>query len=207
MTDALPVTDDEHRKAVFALVEEFGRFGLRLLALGSTALLFKLGSVGHTKDADLHPFPVEDSLQYLDAVDAVCSSLDARYRIEPDGSSITLHVPIDGRDVPVELIEGREDFVQPEVLADAVATGSPREGVVVPTWEHVVTMKAEAWYDRPGRMKQKFLEDLLELRDRLKQESVILSLAEVHRLVAMRTARKRVAMEVELGRIFVDLLE
>lgn len=197
-----PVTDEEHRQAVQVLVRELGKGGLSILAVGSTAVLFATGRLGMTKDADVHPFPVEDWLAYHDLLEAVLERLGGTLQLETDGASMTAHIPVRGRNVPVELIEGREDFIQPEVLADAVASSRVIDGVHVPTWEHIVTMKAEAWFDRTGSKKDKFLEDLGELRDRIQDRGASLSRSEVRRLVGMRPERKHDAMNRVVDQTF-----
>lgn len=144
-------------------------------------------------------------MEFHDAIEAATKALKGTMKQEPDGASITLHVPVRGRDVPIELITGGE-FITPEVLADAVKTATPREGLFIPSWEHLATMKAEAWFDRTGPEKAKYLLDLANLRDLMAQEAAPLSRREVRRLVRMREDRKRREMLLTIERVFVLLL-
>ncbi|MBI4394341.1 MAG: nucleotidyltransferase [Euryarchaeota archaeon] len=196
------VSDDEQREVLRLLAREFHTDGLHLLVLGSTARLFKTGHHGATKDMDLHPFPVGDVENYLAVIERVAAALHGHYRIEPDGASISLYVPTPNGDVPVELIEGREDFISPEVLKDAVMTAGKADDIYVPSWEHLVAMKAEAMFDRVGAQKARFSEDLLQMAKTLSASGEMLGRGEVNRIVALRPERKRDAMRLALERIF-----
>lgn len=203
MTGDRLITAEEQREAVALVARELGKRGLKVLALGSVAVLLRTGvTTSSSKDIDLHPFPVEDFIHYHDAIEEAAKALHGHMKLEPDGASITMHVPIRGGDVPVELITGREDFIHPNVLADAVKSAVVREGILVPTWEHLIAMKAEAWFDRTGPEKQKYLLDLSTIRDRTGEERAPLKRRELRRLVEMREARKREEMLRTIERVF-----
>ena len=205
MTDA-PITDADHREALRALAAHFRPHGLRILALGSSAVLLKSGMAGGTKDIDVHPFPVGDFERYWDAVGAVAQSLGGTVKLEPDGASITMHISTPHGMAPVELIEGREDFIEPHVLKDATETAHDVDGVLVPSWEHIAAMKAEAWFDRTGEARGKYREDMVKLAARFATDGTRLHAAELERLVRLRPARKQAEMLGTLFRVFDAVL-
>lgn len=206
--DAL-VTPEEQREATRLVAGELAKHGLEVLVLGSVAVLLRVGGAvrtSSTKDVDMHAFPVGDVVQYWDILEASAKNLHGSMRMGTDGAAFVLHVPVQGRDVPVEIIEGNEDFIPPMVLVDAVETAIRIDGVWVPTWEHIAVMKAEAWFDRTGDMKRKYLEDLATLAGHLRPGAERLNRSELKRLVAMREERKRQDMLLTLERVFAGLV-
>lgn len=206
MTD-VPISDAEHREALRALAAEFAKHGIRIMALGSSAVLLKSGMAGGTKDIDVHPFPVGDFEKYWDAIELVAKNLGGTVKIEPDGASITMHIRIRDRMVPVELIEGREDFIEPHVLDDAKKSAQDVNGILVPSWEHVAVMKAEAWYDRTGETRAKYREDMVKLASRFAEDGTRLDAAELERLVKLRPERKHEEMLSTIFRVLDRVLQ
>ncbi|MHB8584888.1 MAG: hypothetical protein ACYDDF_03510 [Thermoplasmatota archaeon] len=68
-----------------------------------------------------------------------------------------------------------------------------------------MAMKAEAYYDRVGLAKQKYLEALTLVRGRLEEGGVTLKRAELERVVRMRHERKHDDMLTILFRVFAKL--
>lgn len=176
------------------IAAELHKRGFGLMALGSSAVLLKSGAVGSTKDVDVHPFHVEDVEKYWTVVEEVAHALGGHHKFEKDGASITLHIRVRGQMVPVEFIEGREDFIEPEVLADALKSAKVVDGIHVPSWEHLVAMKTEAWYDRTGEKRVKYLADLGRIRERVEAARESLKAAELERVIKLRPARKHEEM-------------
>lgn len=200
-------TAEEQIRALERIAGELAESGLGVLALGSAAVVLRTGQRGTTtKDLDLHAYPVDDFMQFWDALEEAVDRLGGRMDLEEDGASITAYIPHSGPDIPVEFVLGREDFIEPEVLQDAVETAEEREGILLPSWEHIVTMKAEAWFDRTGQEQRKYLGDLADVRDWMAQADRTLDRAEVQRLVELRPERKRREMMLTIGRVFEDLI-
>lgn len=199
-------TAEEQLAALERIAHELEGSDLGILALGSAAVVMRTGQRGTTtKDLDLHAYPVDDILAFEDGLRDAIERLDGRMSWEPDGASITAHVPHGAREIPVEFILGREDFIEPEVLEDAVETAETaeeHEGILVPSWEHIVTMKAEAWFDRTGQEQRKYLSDLADIRDWMAEQDLDLDQAEARRLVGLRPERKRRDMLLTIGRVF-----
>lgn len=127
------VSEAEQRLAVHLLADVLGERGFKILLLGSVAVLFKSGQGGLTKDVDVHVPPSEDYESYYDALDWAVQRLGGPPpKLATDGSSITLWIPVEGRDVPVEVIEGREDFIDPVVLSDGMATATHHNDLYPP---------------------------------------------------------------------------
>lgn len=63
-------------------------------------------------------------------------------------------------------------------------------------------MKVEAWFDRTGRERDKYLADLRSIREWMDERDGELSGDEVRRLVELRPERKRREMMLTIGRIF-----
>lgn len=193
----------EQIEALHDLADELRKGDVGVLVLGSAAVVARTGQRSTTtKDLDLHAFPVDDVLELQSVLEDAIGRLGGSMRWEPDGASITAHVPVGGREIPVEIVLGRDEFIPPEVLEDAVDTAEEQDGVLVPSWEHLVTMKAEAWFDRTGRRRDKYLEDLRTIRDWMDEQDEGLSEGEVRRLVGLRPERKRREILLTIGRIF-----
>lgn len=198
----------EQVEALDSLATELRKTGIGVLALGSAAVILRTGQRSTTtKDLDLHVFPVDDILELEDKLDDALERLGGTMQWEPDGATITAHVPTGGREIPVEIVLGRDEFISPEVLADAVETAEDRDGVLVPSWEHIVTMKAEAWFDRTGTQRNKYLADLRSIREGMDEQDEDLREDEIHRLIAFRPERKRREMALTIGRIFEGRME
>lgn len=199
---------EEQLRMLSRIADALDQTPLGVLALGSAAVILRTGPSGTvTKDLDLHVYPTDDILAFQDALEeAIVDRLEGRMAWEPDGASLTAHVPVMGKEMPVEIILGRENFIEPEVLEDAVRTAEEQDGVLVPSWEHIVSMKAEAWFDRSIHRKEKYLEDLWEIREILEETGDTLEREEVERLVGMRPERKHPGMTRIVIRVFGDLL-
>jgi predicted RNA-binding protein len=68
-------------------------------------------------------------------------------------------------------------------------------------------MKAEAWFDRTGPEKQKYLLDLSTMRERVGEEGVSLKRKELRRLVELRDARKHDEMIRTIERVFAGQVQ
>ncbi len=170
--------------------------GMGVLVLGRVAMAFLFDLGGSSKDVDVHPFPLEDK-DLVRMADLIERELGPRGRLrwEPDGRSLTVIVPIGDRDVPVELVLGGEDWIGEDVLVDAVRTGVRREGVVVPTPEHLFVMKAEAAVDRrTGYEASKFRQDMVQIARAVRSKDASLDMEEIERLIRMRPARKHASL-------------
>lgn len=199
MTDL--ITDAEHREAIRLLVEALGKHDLKVMALGSTALLLRTGRLGTTKDVDIHAFPLEDAERSFDTLEVIARDLGGHQKLSPDGATTTLWIPVRGLMVPVGLIEGGSEFITPEVLRDAIKTATVIAGAYVPSWEHFIAMKAEAHFDRTGEAQRKYLADLTLIRDRLPIGSR-LDAKELERVIRLRPSRKHADMLATAFRIF-----
>lgn len=102
---------------------------------------------------------------------------------------------------------GRRDFIEPNVLEDAVEGAQERESVLVPSLEHLVVMKAEARFDRTGPQERKYTQDLSALREWMEREKENLDRGEIGRLVAMRPERKHDDLRRTIERMFEDVLQ
>lgn len=95
----------------------------------------------------------------------------------------------------MELIFGGEDWIDEDVLEDAIRTGEEMDGVLVPTDEHLFVMKAEAYVDRRDQsVADKFLTDMIQIVEALDDKDMRLDNDEVARLVMMRPKRKHEEM-------------
>ena len=203
MRSHAPFSADEQLQALGTIAEELRETDLDVLAPGSAAVVLRTGQRSIvTKDLDVHPFPSDDVLDLWDGIEEAIQRLGGSVEWEPDGATITAHVPMAGRDLPVEFVLGRENFIEPEVLEDAMETAEKRERVLVPSWEHIVVMKAEAWFDRTGREQETYLRDLTDIRDWMEETGTSLQRGEVERLVELRPERKHREMMLTIGRIF-----
>lgn len=203
MTSGGAFSAREQVEALNEIADELRRGDLGVLALGSAAVVLRTGQRSTTtKDLDLHVFPVDDVLELEETIQEAIARLGGTMQWEPDGASITAHVPVNGREIPVEIVLGRDEFIQPGVLEDAVEGAEDLQGVLVPSWEHIVTTKAEAWFDRAGRRQEKYLADLRTIREWMDDEDESLSSDEVRRLVELRPERKHRDMMLTIGRVF-----
>jgi hypothetical protein len=167
------------------------------MVLGRVALLYLFGEGRGSKDVDLHPYPMgsRDLMAMHDQLEAVVSGEGGRVRWEPDGRSMTLYYPIDDRLIPVEFVLGGEDWISPEVLEDAVGTGTLSGLVLVPSPEHLLVMKAEAYYDRMAESTDnRFKDDMVQIVSGASRAGIAMDPLEVHRLILMRPPRKHHVM-------------
>lgn len=167
------------------------------MVLGRVALLYLFGEGRGSKDVDLHPYPMRsrDLMALYDRLEAVVDVNGGRVRWEPDGRSMTLHYPIGDRLIPVELVLGGEDWISPEVLEDAIGTGTLSGRVLVPSPEHLLVMKAEAYYDRMADSHDnRFKDDMVQIVDGATRAGMTLDPQEIHRLILMRPPRKHPVM-------------
>jgi len=170
---------------------------LRILVLGRVALFYRYNLMGISKDVDLHPFPLAevDPLALHDVLDAAVTPSGGHIKWMEDGRGLLVYYPLHDRIVPVELIFGGEDWIQEDVLEDAIRKGEEMGGVVVPSDEHLFVMKAEAYVDRKDRAAaDKYFNDLVQIVDALGKEGGALDRVEVSRLIRMRPVRKHHAM-------------
>lgn len=196
--DEGPVSPAQQVEAARGVALILDPLGFHLMALGNLAFLLLGGRPRASKDVDVHVFPVRNDKEYgalVDGLEAGLRKTGGHFRIEQDGASITAHVPVGDALVMVELIEGRPEWIAPEVLLDAVRTARRTpQGILVPTAEHLLVMKAEAYADRQGPRKAEFLQDLASIVEAFFPGGQIDD-EEVERLVAMRRSGKREAMQ------------
>lgn len=207
MTAGAPLTASEQLEALELIAGELFDCGYRVLALGSAAVVLHTGQRGTTtKDLDIHVHPSGEFMPLYETIEEMVEQLGGSISLEPDGASLTAHVPLRGKDVTVEIVLGREDFIEPETLEDAVEGAEERDGFLVPSLEHLVAMKAEAWFDRTGEKERKYLKDLRDLEEWLADVDETIEREEVVRLIQMRPERKRMAMRRRIERTFEDRL-
>jgi len=197
-----------HGRFLRELSREFEKHGLRVLVLGSSATLMLLGKARRmTKDIDIHTFPVVFP-DHIDLLQEVANIFDGNIILQPDGASIQMNTIYEGKNVTVEIIEGGgEHFLLPEVLRDIEITAEIVEGIYVPTWEHVIIMKAEAYVDRrASEQKRKYLDDLVEIHTELFSVQKMISETELDRIIELRPSRKRAELRRLTVAIFGDVL-
>jgi hypothetical protein len=190
-------SSDDQRTAVEGVAEALQPLDTNVMVLGRVALLYLFGEGRGSKDVDLHPYPMgsRDLIAMHDQLEAVVSVNGGRVRWEPDGMSMTLYYPIDDRLIPVEFVLGGEDWISPKVLEDAVGTGTISGRVLVPSPEHLLVMKAEAYYDRMAESSDnRFKDDMVQIVNGATRAGIALDPREVHRLILMRPPRKRPVM-------------
>ena len=198
MVDDLAVfSSDEQRMAVEGLAEALGPMGIKLMVLGRVAMLYLFDMGRASKDVDVHPFPMasSDIVEVQERLEAVVEKEGGHVRWEPDGRSMTVAYPLADRLVPVELVLGGEDWISLDVLEDAIRTGTDLGRVLVPSPEHLLVMKAEAFYDRmaePGH--ERFRDDMVQVAEGTERIGGALDPDEVRRLVLMRHSRKQAIM-------------
>jgi len=188
-----PVSAAEQLQAVKLMAALVRPLHLRVLVLGRVALLLRSGVGGATKDVDAHLFPAEraDQAELLEILTATIEPGGGRARIEPDGRSISVHLPVQDRLVLVEIVMGGEDWIQQDVLEDAVRTAEEIDGVMVPSLEHLYVMKAEVFVDRrDAHSVNKARQDMVRITTDLRDDGAMLDMREVRRLVLMRPKRK-----------------
>lgn len=92
------------------------------------------------------------------------------------------------------------------MLEDAKRSAQDVNGILVPSWEHVAVMKAEAWFDRTGEVRNKYREDMVKLAALSAKNGTTLDAAELERLVRLRPARKHDDMLATVFRLFDGVL-
>lgn len=157
---------------------------------------YRLGPVGKTKDIDIRPFPIDDDyyIEYWGKLEDIKERIDGTLNIENGGSTATLIARLEKQKVTIELIDaGGEKFLTKEVIDDMIDKAERIEGVYVPSVEHLVVAKAEAYMDRTegDPSKEKFRQDLVKIRERLKEKGLELAVEEIERIVNLRVERKR----------------
>lgn len=200
------ITDDEHREALGILSKEFADRGLRMLALGSSAVLLKAGIAGGTKDIDIHLFPIGDVLEYTDVIEEIAKGLGGHSAWKPDGAVFVMHIRVRGSMIPVEIIEGGADFIELHVFEDMRKSAKEVNGVLVPSWEHIVGMKAEAWWDRTGSRREEYREDLVAIAQGVEQGGEKLDATELERVIRLRQDKKHDGMLELVFRTFEAVL-
>jgi len=197
VNDLLIFSSDDQRIAVEGVADALQPLDINVMVLGRVALLYLFGEGRASKDVDLHPYPMgsRDLMTMYDQLEAVVNVKGGRIRWEPDGRSMTLYYPIDDRLIPVEFVLGGEDWISPDVLEDAVGTGTLSGRVLVPSPEHLLVMKAEAYYDRMAESSDnRFKDDMVQIVDGVTRAGMALNPQEIHRLILMRPFRKHPVM-------------
>jgi len=188
------ISEEEQKRILGELKDIFQEKNLNLLVLGSIAVHYRLGPVGKTKDIDVRPFPIDDKFDvYWDKLEEITEEINGNLNIETGGSTITLLGRIEEMDVTIELIDaGGEKFLTKKVIDDMIDTADRIEGVFVPSLEHIVVSKAEAYLDRTegDLSKEKYWEDLIRIRKKLKEKGLTLDREEIERVVKLRPERK-----------------
>ncbi len=184
----------EHRRVLERLAEKFEEHDLNLLLLGSSSVLYRYGSVRRTKDIDVHPFPMEPYEKFYEDLEELSDELNGSFTIETDGSTITFFAEIDDRTYTVELIDaGASHFLTREVLEDMVDKAENMDGLYVPSDEHLIVAKAEAYIDRNENdpNKEKFFDDLIDMREKMVEKDLALNYDEIDRVIRLRPERKQ----------------
>lgn len=188
------IGEKEHRRAIEKIAEKFKEHDIDLLLLGSSSILYRYGSVRRTKDIDVHPFPIEPYVDFYEDLEEIVEELDGSFNIETDASSITLFAEIEGKTLTIELIDvGGSHFLTKEVLEDMIDQADEMKGVFVPSDEHLIVAKAEAYIDRneDDPAKEKFFEDLIDIREKIEEKDLKLDYDELKRIVGLRPERKQ----------------
>jgi len=188
------IGEEEHRRAIEKISEKFKEHDIDLLLLGSSSILYRYGSVRRTKDIDVHPFPIEPYVDFYEDLEEIVEKLDGSFNIETDGSSITLFAEIEGKTLTIELIDaGGSHFLTKKVLNDMIDQADEVNGVFVPSDEHLIVAKAEAYIDRNegDPAKEKFFEDLIDIREKIEEKDLELDYDELKRIVGLRPERKQ----------------
>ncbi len=204
------IDEKEHYECVKKLVEAFNRHGIDILLLGSSAVLYRFGNVRSTKDIDVHPFPTDPYEEFYDRLEEVAKELNGSFNIETDGASITFFATIGDKNITVELIDaGGSHFLTEEVLQNMTETSELIRGVHVPTNEHLIAAKAEAYMDRieDDPNKEKFFDDLVGIREKLLEKDIKLDSSEIDRVVGLRVERKRDGLKRTISSQFSDIFE
>ena len=190
-------SSDEQRMAVEGVALALLPLDINVMVLGRVAMLYLFDMGRASKDVDIHPFPMgsRDIVEMQERLDSIVREKGGHVRWEPDGRSMTVAYPMDDRFIPVEIILGGEDWISPEVLEDAIGTGTYMGHVLVPSPEHLLVMKAEAYFDRmtePGH--ERFRDDMVQIVEGIERNRKSLYPAEIQRLVLMRPSRKHAIM-------------
>ncbi len=190
------IGEEEQKRILAELSERFSEKDLNILALGSIAVHYRLGPMGKTKDIDIRPFPIDDESfeEYWDKLERIKERMDGTLNMEKGGSTATLIASLKGKDVTIEVIDaGGEEFLTKKVIDDMIDKSEEIEEVYVPSVEHIVVAKAEAYMDRTegDPSKEKFRQDLVKIRERLKEKERELVGEEIERIVNLRVERKR----------------
>jgi len=142
---------------------------INVMVLGRVAMLYLFDMGRASKDVDLHPFPVgsRNILEMHERLESIVKEDGGHVRWEPDGRSMTVAYPLADRLIPVEII--------------------------LP--EHLLVMKAEAYYDRMAEHgHERFRDDMVQIVDGTERTGKDLVPSEVQRLVLMRPSRKHATM-------------
>ncbi len=202
------IGEEEHRRAIEKISEKFKEHDIDLLLLGSSSILYRYGSVRRTKDIDVHPFPIEPYVDFYEDLEEIVEKLDGSFNIETDGSSITLFAEIEGKNLTIELIDaGGSHFLTKKVLNDMIDQADEVNGVFVPSDEHLIVAKAEAYIDRNegDPAKEKFFEDLIDIREKIEEKDLELDYDELKRIVGLRPERKQSQLRSIIDTQFSDL--
>lgn len=204
------IGEEEQKRILNKLKTIFSDKDLNLLVLGSVAVHYRLGPVGKTKDIDVRPFPIEDKFdEYWDKLEAITEEINGNLNIETGGSTITLIGRINEKEITVELIDaGGEKFLTKRTIDDMIDTADKIEGLYIPSIEHLVAAKAEAYVDRTEGdiSKEKYWEDLLKIREMLKEKDMELERSELERIIDLRSERKREELSKIVNRYLYEVI-
>ncbi len=202
------IGEEEHRKVLERLGEKFQEHELNLLLLGSSSALYRYGDVRRTKDIDVHPFPIEPYEEFYEKIEELSEELDGSFNIETDGSTITFFAEIENQKYMIELIDaGGSQFLTKIVLDDMIDKADEIEGLYVPSDEHLVVAKAEAYIDHSEKdpNKDKFFDDLNDLREKMVEKDIELDRDEIHRVIGLRPGRKHADLKRIITSQFSDI--
>ncbi len=176
------IGEEEHYKVLEHLAKKFNQHGMELLLLGSSSVLYRYGHLGMTKDIDVHPFPMDPYEKFYDELEEMVKEMGGSFRLETDGSSITLSVELDSKIFLIELIDaGDHHFLTKKVLDDMLENADKQGDVYVPSHEHIIVAKAEAYIDRNrgDPNKEKFFDDLSDIHEKMMVSGFASAVSEV----------------------------
>lgn len=161
-----------------------------------------------TKDIDVHPFPIELYEDFYEKLEELSEELNGSFNIEIDGSTITFFAEIEDEKYTIELIDaGGPHFLTKIVLKDMVDKADEIDGLYVPSGEHLVVAKAEAYIDRNkgDPNKEKFFDDLSDMREKMAERGLELDYDEIDRVICLRPERKHDDLRRIISSQFSDI--
>ncbi len=204
------IGEEEHYKVLEQLAKKFNQHGMELLLLGSSSVLYRYGHLRMTKDIDVHPFPIDPYEKFYDELEKIVKEMGGYFRLERDGSSITLSVELDSKIFLIELIDaGDHHFLTKKVLDDMLENADKQGDVYVPSHEHIIVAKAEAYIDRNrgDPNKEKFFDDLSDIHEKMIERGIELDHDEVIRVIELRLKSKQKRLRRLITSQFSDIYE